>query len=590
MTKLFNDPAQFTEDMLVGFLDANARYVTGVPGGVVRANETPPGKVAVVIGGGSGHYPAFCGTVGAGFADGAVVGNIFTSPSAEEAASVARAAHGDAGVLLTTGNYAGDVMNFGLAVTQLRSEGIDAHYFAVTDDIASAPTGEEAKRRGIAGDFTVFKCASAAAEDGLDITGVIRVAEASNAATRTLGVAFDGCTLPGAESPLFTVPDKQMGVGLGIHGEPGVRDEPMPSAADLAATLVDGVLDDKPATDSQRIAVILNGLGRTKYEELFVVWGTASRLLRERGYEIVEPEVGELVTSLDMAGCSLTVMWLDEELEKYWTAPADSPAYRKGAAAQGVSGERRTSGASEATGKGIAAADAIAPTRDVAELADDDGRSGGRFVARALDAVAGMLAGVEDELGRIDAVAGDGDHGRGMVKGSSASRAAAAKASEAGAGQGSVLAAAGREWAAKAGGTSGVLWGALLTAVGARLGDTGRPDSATVAAAMRDGYDALTELGGASPGDKTMLDAMLPFVDELQRRVSDGESWQNGWRAAADVATESARNTADMRPKVGRARPLAERSVGTPDAGATSLAMIAHTVVDCFAVTVKGDA
>ena len=171
MTKLFNDPARFTEDMLAGFLDANAKYVVGVPGGVVRAQETPPGKVAVVIGGGSGHYPAFCGTVGPGFADGAVVGNIFTSPSAEEAASVARAAHGDAGVLLTTGNYAGDVMNFGLAVTQLRSEGIDAHYFAVTDDIASAPKGEEAKRRGIAGDFTVFKCASAAAEDGLDIAG-----------------------------------------------------------------------------------------------------------------------------------------------------------------------------------------------------------------------------------------------------------------------------------------------------------------------------------------------------------------------------------------------------------------------------------
>ena len=579
MTKLFNDPARFTEDMLVGFLDANVNYVAGVPGGVVRARETRPGKVAVVIGGGSGHYPAFCGTVGTGFADGAVVGNIFTSPSAEEAASVARAAHGDAGVLLTTGNYAGDVMNFGLAVTQLRSEGIDAHYFAVTDDIASAPAGEEAKRRGIAGDFTVFKCASAAAEDGLDLAGVIRVAEASNAVTRTLGVAFDGCTLPGADEPLFTVPDKQMGVGLGIHGEPGVRDEPMPSAADLAATLVDGVLADKPEGASQRIAVILNGLGRTKYEELFVVWGTASRLLRERGYEIVEPEVGELVTSLDMAGCSLTVMWLDEELEKYWTAPADCPAYRKGVAAATGSGERRTD----------AAADAAAPTVDLAGSADDDGRSGGRFVARALDAMAAVLADAEEELGRIDAVAGDGDHGRGMVKGSSAARAAAAEASAAGAGQGSVLAAAGKEWAARAGGTSGVLWGALLTAVGARLGDTGRPDPATVAAALRAGYDALISLGGAAPGDKTMLDAMLPFVEDLERRVADGATWQDAWRAAADVATAAATATAEMRPRVGRARPLAERSVGTPDAGATSLAMCAHSVADCFAVTTKGD-
>ncbi len=579
MTKLFNDPARFTEDMLVGFLDANRRYVAGVPGGVVRAHKTRPGKVAVVIGGGSGHYPAFCGTVGFGFADGAVVGNIFTSPSAEEAASVARAAHGDAGVLLTTGNYAGDVMNFGLAVTQLRSEGIDAHYFAVTDDVASAPKGEEAKRRGIAGDFTVFKCASAAAEDGLDLAGVIRVAEASNAATRTLGVAFDGCTMPGADHPLFTVPDGQMGVGLGIHGEPGVADEPMPTAEDLARTLVEGVLADNPENSSTRIAVILNGLGRTKYEELFVVWGTAARLLRERGFEIIEPEVGELVTSLDMAGCSLTVMWLDEELERYWTAPADSPAYRKGAAAAETGEELRTD----------AAGDAAVDTPALADLSDEDGRRGGQVIARAIAAMADMLAGAEDELGRIDAVAGDGDHGRGMVKGSSAARQAAQRAADEGAGQGSVLSAAGKEWAAKAGGTSGVLWGALLSALGARLGDTGRPESATVAAGMRDGYDALIQLGGASPGDKTMLDALLPFVEELQRRVDDGQRWQDAWRTAADVATEAAKNTADLRPKVGRARPLAERSIGTPDAGATSLAMCAQTVAETFALSTKGD-
>jgi len=580
MTKLFNDPARFTEDMLVGFLDANSAYVAGVPGGVVRAHKTAPGKVAVVIGGGSGHYPAFCGTVGPGFADGAVVGNIFTSPSAEEAASVARAAHGDAGVLLITGNYAGDVMNFGLAVTQLRSEGIDAHYFAVTDDIASAPLGEEAKRRGIAGDVTVFKCASAAAEDGLDLAGVVRVAEAANAATRTLGVAFDGCTLPGADKPLFTVPEGHMGLGLGIHGEPGVAEEVMPTAADLAKTLVDGVLADRQDASSQRIAVILNGLGRTKYEELFVVWGEVARLLRERGYTIVEPEVGELVTSLDMAGCSLTLMWLDDELERYWTAPADTPAYKKGAAAAASQpGDRRTD----------ADIETATATPQFAELSDDAGRNGGRLIARAFDAMAEMLADAEQELGRIDAIAGDGDHGRGMVKGSSAARVAAAKAVEDGAGQGSVLTAAGKQWAAKAGGTSGVLWGAMLGALGARLGDTGRPDSATVAAGMRDGYDALIRLGGAAPGDKTMLDALLPFVEELERRVADGEPWQQAWRAAADLATEAARATADLRPKVGRARPLAERSVGTPDAGATSLAMCARTVAECFMLTAKGD-
>jgi dihydroxyacetone kinase len=284
---------------------------------------------------------------------------------------------------------------------------------------------------------------------------------------------------------------------------------------------------------------------------------------------------------LDMAGCSLTVMWLDDELERYWTAPADTPAYKKGAAASVFenTGQRRT--ASDT----VPASAAL----QLAELSDEDGRNGGRLVAKALEAMAEMLAAAEEELGRIDAVAGDGDHGRGMAKGSAAARDAAVHAVDEGAGQGSVLTAAGKEWAAKAGGTSGVLWGAMLSAFGARLGDTGRPDAATITAGMRDGYDALIQLGGAAPGDKTMLDALLPFVEELDRRVGDGEPWQQAWAAAADVSTEAAKATADMRPKVGRARPLAERSVGTPDAGATSLAMCARTVAECFTLSPKGD-
>ena len=295
----------------------------------------------------------------------------------------------------------------------------------------------------------------------------------------------------------------------------------------------------------------------------------------------MEPEVGELVTSLDMAGCSLTMMWLDDELEKYWAAPADTPAYRKGSTSAAAAGGRGAHGCGGGSRGGYCVR--------FRELSDEDGRAGAHVVARAIDAMAAMLADAEEELGRIDAIAGDGDHGRGMVKGSSAAREAAARAVADGAGQGSVLTAAGKEWAAKAGGTSGVLWGAMLSALGARLGDRGRPDSATVAAGMRDGYDALVQLGGAAPGDKTMLDALLPFVEDLQRRVDDGEQWQDAWRAAAEVATEAAQATADMRPKVGRARPLAERSIGTPDAGATSLAMCARTVADCFTLTGKGD-
>jgi D-erythrulose 4-kinase len=570
MTRLWDDPSSFTEDAMTGFLDANSRYVVGVPGGVVRATATRQGKVAVIVGGGSGHYPAFCGIVGPGFADGAVVGNVFTSPSAAEAASVGRAADGGGGVFFSTGNYAGDVMNFGQAVERLTDEGIDARFVVVTDDVASAPPEERAKRRGIAGDFTVFKAASAAAEEGADLDGVERVARHANDRTRTLGVAFDGCTMPGATDPLFTVEQGRMGLGLGIHGEPGIADEPLPRASDLAKMLVDGVLAEAPEDGGTRVAAILNGLGRTKYEELFIVWGSVARLLREAGLEVVEPEVGELVTSLDMAGCSLTLMWLDEELERLWRAPADTPAYRKGDLAAVDEGPRRS--AEEA------AAAASSHLTSGPGPADDEARACAARVVTAIEAMAAAVTEAEDELGRIDAVAGDGDHGRGMVRGTAAAAEAAAKARDDGAGAGSVLVAGGDAWASRAGGTSGVLWGAALAALGKRIGDTTAPTPKDVADGVRDGYDALIKLGGAQPGDKTMLDALLPFSRALSDGVDGGRTLPEAWAAAAEKAEEAARATADLRPKVGRARPLAERSIGTPDAGAVSLAMCMTTV------------
>jgi D-erythrulose 4-kinase len=570
MTRVYDDPSCFAEDMLAGFLDLHGRYAIGVLGGVVRAEQPPSGKVAVVVGGGSGHYPAFCGVVGPGFADGAVVGNVFTSPSAAEAASVARAAHAGGGVLLTTGNYAGDVMNFGLAVDQLRGEGIDARYFAVTDDVASAPVGEESKRRGIAGDFTVFKAASAAAEEGADLDEVERVAAHANARTRTLGVAFDGCTMPGAEEPLFTVPDRTMGVGLGIHGEPGVAERPMATATELAATLVDGLLAETPEGTGDRVAVILNGLGRTKYEELFILWRVVATRLRDAGLEIVEPEVGELVTSLDMAGCSLTVMWLDDELERLWKAPADTPAYRKGVAGGSGDRERRTS-------QDAAAAAEARPAEDRA-AGDDEALHCAERVSAALSAMAAAMEKEADELGRIDAVAGDGDHGRGMVKGTKAAADAARSALADKAGPGAVLVDAGEAWAAQAGGTSGVLWGAALGALGRRVGNATAPSPDDVAHGVRDAYDALVRLGGAQPGDKTMLDAIDPFATTLAEQVAAGEGLVPAWTAACGAAQEAAEATASMRPRVGRARPLAERSVGTRDAGAVSFALCVRAV------------
>ena len=247
MTYLFNDPAEFASDAVTGLALAHPDHVAVVHGGVVRATETPKGQPALVIGGGSGHYPAFAGWVGPGMGHGAPCGNVFASPSTSQVYSVARNAENGGGVILGFGNYAGDVLHFGGAAEKLRAEGIDVRIIKVSDDIVSNTPENHADRRGIAGDLPVFKIAGAAIEAGADLDEAERIALKANDATRSFGVAFDGPTLPGAQDALFHVPEKQMGVGLGIHGEPGVRDEPIGTAAEIAELLVKGILEEEPA-------------------------------------------------------------------------------------------------------------------------------------------------------------------------------------------------------------------------------------------------------------------------------------------------------------------------------------------------------
>ncbi len=556
MTTLYNDPAEFAEEQLLGFVDLYSDRLRGVPGGVV-SHRGPDPIVAVVVGGGSGHYPAFAGLVGPGFASGAVVGNIFTSPSAAQVYSVAKAADQGRGVILTFGNYAGDVMNFGIAAERLRREGIDTRIVLVTDDVASSDVVEQ--RRGIAGDFTVFKALGAAAAAGADLDDVERIGNAANAATRTFGVAFSGCTMPGAHEPLFTVPDRHMGVGLGIHGEPGIHDAPIVPAKELAGMLVDGILAARPDSDSRRVAVIVNGLGTTKYEELFLLWNEVRPLLDAAGLEPIEPEVGELITSLDMGGCSLTLTWLDDELERVWRADAYTPGYRKQTSAV-ADLKPVTFGAGDSD-----SLDVPAPSAAGAALAP--------LVRDGLHEMQRTLQRNEDELGRIDAVAGDGDHGRGMVRGIDAAVRAVDALSDAGPGW--MLRTAGRAWAADAGGTSGVLWGAGLEAAGDALTDSRAVyDADAVTEAVTAFAEAIVDLGRAEIGDKTLVDALLPFRDALAGELTGGAPAVAAWAAAAEVAATAADGTRMLTPKKGRARPLAEKSVGTPDAGATSFALL----------------
>lgn len=561
MTQIFDDPANFADEALDGFVAANRQYVSRVDGGVVRATASPRGQVAVVVGGGSGHYPAFAGLVGAGLAAGSACGNMFASPAAGQVYRVAKAAHNGGGVLLSYGNYAGDVLHFGQAQVRLNAEGIETRTVLVTDDIASAPADQLEKRRGIAGDLTVFKIAGAAAEEGRDLDEVERLAILANARTRSLGVAFDGCTLPGAPEPLFHVPAGLMALGLGIHGEPGISEHPMPTASELAELLVSRLLEDRPENPGTRVVPIVNGLGTVKYDELFLLFGKVEKLLTAAGLTVVEPECGELVTSLDMSGLSLTLLWLDDELERLWAAPADTPAFRKGAVARRA--RREVNAAADRLDT-----DSEQPTAAAATL--------GRHALSAIAAVRDVVVEHEQELGRLDAIAGDGDHGIGMRRGVEAA-VTAARATEAvdgGASVRRILAAAGEAWSEKAGGTSGALWGTAVIAAGAALGNRESYTGQDAAAAVEAFASAITELGKAELGDKTMVDALLPFRDAFTAAISDGAPLDRALAVAAAAAGAAADETAGLRPLKGRARPLAEKSLGHPDPGAVSFGLI----------------
>lgn len=567
MTHVFNDPVAFREEMIDGFCAAFGRMVRRVPGASgVMANAAPaPGKVSVIVGGGSGHYPAFYGLVGQGLASAAVIGDVFTSPSGEQAYRVAKAVDGGAGVLFTFGNYSGDVMNFGMAETRLKAEGIDARTVLVTDDVLAAPSSEAEKRRGIAGGFFVFKTAGASAARGDNLDMVEALTRKANAQVRTVGVAFDGCTIPGQKEPLFTVADGKMEVGLGIHGEPGVRLSERLPAMEIAKLLVDAILADAPAGVSSRAAVLVNGLGATKYEELFVLYQGIAPLLAEAGIEAYEPQVGEFVTSLDMAGCSLSLFWLDDELQELYDATAISPAFTK--IGREVVHE-------------VSAPEPVieiaAPIETVAVVDAGAPGSAGAKTRAALAASLEIILIKEEELGRLDAVAGDGDHGAGMARGF---RAATNEVAGFGGTARQTLIKAGNAFMNSAGGASGALVGATLTAIGEALpDDDDEIDATVVGAALAKGLETLCEVGEAKPGDKTMIDTLDPFVRAFEEAAAAGKSTAEAWAAALPAARAGMKTTAGMISLRGRASRLGERSLGHRDPGATSILYVLQAV------------
>ena len=329
MKKLINDPLKVTDEMVEGLVAAFPGLVRKLNGSnvIVRRDAPIKGKVGIIAGGGSGHEPFWLGYTGKGFVDATVVGAIFSSPTPQPVYEATKAVDGGAGVIYILGNYSGDKMNFGMAAEMAKAEGILSDMCQVTDDVASAPKGSEDRRRGIAGNILVLKMVGAKAEEMATLEEVKSVAQKSNANLRTMGVALAPCTVPAAGKPHFVLGEDEMEMGMGIHGEPGIARMSIKSADEVTDMLTQRILEDLPFEAGDEVAAMVNGLGATPLLELLIMFRKLSRILHDSKIEIHRSFVGNYSTSLDMAGASITLLRLNEELKHLLDAPASTPYF-----------------------------------------------------------------------------------------------------------------------------------------------------------------------------------------------------------------------------------------------------------------------
>lgn len=328
MKTFYNKDENYVDEMLEGILYAYPDLLKKVNGeirAIARADAPIEGKVSIVTGGGSGHLPVFMGYVGKGLLDGAAIGNVFASPSMNQMLTLTKAVHGGKGVLYLYGNYSGDIMNFDIAAEMAEEEGIKVKTILVTDDIASGEKGNEDVRRGVAGLFYAYKVAGACADKGASLEEVYKTTKEALGSIRTLGVAISPCTVPGAEKPSFSLNEDEMEIGMGIHGEAGIKREKRKSADKVTEDMMNLLFKDLQIKKNNKVSILVNSLGATPLEELFIIFRKIRNILEEKEIKLYKPFVGRYATSLEMAGFSITIFKLDKKSKEYLDHPIWTP-------------------------------------------------------------------------------------------------------------------------------------------------------------------------------------------------------------------------------------------------------------------------
>lgn len=568
MKKVLNaDVSNVVEEMLSGYLAAYKRYYKRVGDyNAIQYRGHRKDKVALVIGGGSGHEPLFSGFCGAGLADAVACGNICASPNPELISETAKAVDQGKGVLFMYGCYAGDNLNFDMAEEICRAEGMKTAHVRIWDDCVSAPKERISDRRGIAGDIYAIKVAGAACDAGLEFDEVVRIAEKARDNISSIGLATFPGTLPGNDKPTFELGENEVEFGMGLHGEQGIERTQMKPANELVARMYSELKKEMSLQSGDEIAVLVNGLGSTPLLELNIVYHELNKLMQKDGLKVHDAEIKIYCTCMEMGGFSITVLRLDEELKKYYDAPCFSPYYAKG----------------ELTGATYQAEDE--EEEDVPEFDENDveevpivrSKAGELSEINAEDArnmllyIADKVIAKKPYLTDIDSAIGDGDHGIGMAGGmqKAKKKLLAMKGEE---NVYAIFEAAGKAMLMSMGGASGVIFGSLYLAGAKDMEKKAVLTAADLAQMERKSLAAIQERGKAAVGDKTMVDALAPAVEAMEK--SSG-SLLDALKAAEEAARQGMEDTKKYVAKFGRAKSLMERAIGYQDAGATSVWLI----------------
>lgn len=566
MKKFINDPADVERQVVDGYVKAYPSLIAKAADDIVVRAHAKRDKVALVSGGGMGHEPAHLGFVGSGMLDAAVGGAVFTSPAVDRvAAGIGAVAPGNKGVLLVIKNYTGDAVNFKMAEQAAKEDGFNVDHVVVDDDVAVQDSTFTVGRRGVAGTVFVHKCAGAAAETGADLPEVKRVAEKVIASVRTMGVAIEPCTVPAAGKPGFELADDEMEMGVGIHGEPGVRRAAMEPVDAMVDEMLEKILGDIDYSGHE-VAVMVNSSGATPPYELAIVNNRVHDVLTSRGIPVWRTYMGPYMTSLEMRGFSISILRLDEELKELLAAPAQAPAWVEGSVAR------------EAVDAAPAAAKVLEQKVEVADGGVADEATG--LVCRVLSEVADVISAHKDELTELDMPIGDSDHGINMARGFETVREQLPILEKGGVP--AALRTAGMTVVSKVGGSSGPLYGTILRKLGIAAKKMGGLTLDSFTVGLDAGFKGIQELAGAKEGDKTMLDAMAPAIRSLERSVEMHQGVAEALDAAAAAAAEGAEATIPLIAHKGRASYLGERSVGHKDPGAASFAYCMAAIAQAY--------